>query len=276
MQEFAPFTVGCFGSKDLYPISLTACRGLYSGCNTSDKILTTDFGSGAYKLDCPCFDKTTHSNANASAVPGYLWPKGFGGLSTTITFKLKGMSAKKIDASDVLKTSLRTALSNVLDLKLEYIGAPVITASSSTRRLLQALEIWDMQAIDSSILTMVVTSSLDGALVKSLFGNGTSFIIKFKTAAISNGYTDNDIASVGIEDIVTEDVTTTDETTVSEEEKANANGLLLLLLLLAVIPIGLALYYFIYGYPNCSGSYHQPEKVCHPIDNDLELAPRNS
>jgi len=51
MQESAPFTLACFG-----PGTVEQCRTLYPGCSASSTTLTTAFGSGSYKLDCPCFD----------------------------------------------------------------------------------------------------------------------------------------------------------------------------------------------------------------------------
>lgn len=55
VQKYAPFTVGCFG----YPgVTMKECRGLYTGCSTSaSKTVTSDYGSGKYELDCPCFGK---------------------------------------------------------------------------------------------------------------------------------------------------------------------------------------------------------------------------
>jgi hypothetical protein len=52
VQDFAPFTVGCFG-----PVaSVDECRALYPTCNDGDEILIkTADGTRWYDRDCPCF-----------------------------------------------------------------------------------------------------------------------------------------------------------------------------------------------------------------------------
>jgi hypothetical protein len=57
-----PFTVGCYGDKASYPVTLTQCRALYSSCGDDKTTLVTDSGDVLYDLDCPCFDSSTGSN----------------------------------------------------------------------------------------------------------------------------------------------------------------------------------------------------------------------
>ena len=52
VQDFAPFTVGCFGPVK----SVDDCRALYPTCNDGDEILLkTADGTRWYDRDCPCF-----------------------------------------------------------------------------------------------------------------------------------------------------------------------------------------------------------------------------
>lgn len=70
-----PFTLGCFGSVESYPVSLQQCRDLYpDNCNDEKAFcVETDFGSGLYNLGCPCYDRETRSNVLVpEGVPGYL------------------------------------------------------------------------------------------------------------------------------------------------------------------------------------------------------------
>jgi len=58
MQSKAPFTVGCFGDKASYPVTVQQCRSLYSECGDDKTTLATDTGNVVYDLDCPCFDSS--------------------------------------------------------------------------------------------------------------------------------------------------------------------------------------------------------------------------
>lgn len=51
-----PFTLGCYGDKASYPVTLAQCRALYSSCGDDKTTLVTDSGSVTYDLDCPCFN----------------------------------------------------------------------------------------------------------------------------------------------------------------------------------------------------------------------------
>ncbi|KAL3932273.1 MAG: hypothetical protein SGBAC_010927 [Bacillariaceae sp.] len=69
IKAYAPFTLGCYG-----PVaSVDECRALYD-CDSNDiETITTEFGSGQYTLDCPCFD-SNQSNVVGQGFPGYLDP----------------------------------------------------------------------------------------------------------------------------------------------------------------------------------------------------------
>ena len=69
VKEYAPFTVGCFG-----PGTLEQCKALYPGCTADDISLTTNHGTGQYKLDCPCFDANRSNTAGNSGRPGFMAP----------------------------------------------------------------------------------------------------------------------------------------------------------------------------------------------------------
>eukprot|EP00937_MAST-01D_sp_MAST-1D-sp2_P006750 g6750.t1 len=71
VTDHAPFTVGCFGNKASYPVSVAQCKALYNSCASAPTTITTAHGSGQYILDCPCFD-TDHSNVENQGAPGYL------------------------------------------------------------------------------------------------------------------------------------------------------------------------------------------------------------
>ena len=66
----APFSLGCFGPVD----SVRECRDLYPDtCGAGSEVvtLTTEYGSGQYTLDCPCFDRN-ESNVVGQGRPGFL------------------------------------------------------------------------------------------------------------------------------------------------------------------------------------------------------------
>jgi len=68
----APFSAGCYG-----PVNTTeVCRALYPGyCGEEGAMIdiTTDYGSGKYTLDCPCFDENG-SNVIGQGRPAVLAP----------------------------------------------------------------------------------------------------------------------------------------------------------------------------------------------------------
>jgi len=69
IKAYAPFTLGCFG-----PVStVTECRSLYDCDSNNIETITTEFGTGQYTTDCPCFDEN-QSNVIAQGFPGYLDP----------------------------------------------------------------------------------------------------------------------------------------------------------------------------------------------------------
>ena len=64
----SPFTMGCYGPVD----TVAECRALYSTCGDGQtETVTTDYGTGEYDLDCPCFDENG-SNIVGQGRPGYL------------------------------------------------------------------------------------------------------------------------------------------------------------------------------------------------------------
>lgn len=69
----APFSLGCYGPVE----SVEECRALYPDTCGEEAaqvvVATTEYGSGLYTLDCPCFDKN-ESNVVGQARPGYLAP----------------------------------------------------------------------------------------------------------------------------------------------------------------------------------------------------------
>ena len=69
----APFALGCFG-----PVTTEAqCRALYPECDGVTVSLTSEHGTDAYDLDCPCFDPATGSNVVGQAKPKFLNALGF-------------------------------------------------------------------------------------------------------------------------------------------------------------------------------------------------------
>eukprot|EP00966_Prymnesium_polylepis_P280268 6475868-Prymnesium_polylepis.1 len=70
VQEFAPFTVGCYGPNAQGElVTVEECRALYSGCGDSDTTnLATPSGDVAYDPWCPCFD-SDWSNVIMDASP---------------------------------------------------------------------------------------------------------------------------------------------------------------------------------------------------------------
>jgi len=71
ITSYAPFTLGCFGKKDHFT-TVEECRALYPEyCTSANEVnVTTDSGTDAYTIDCPCFD-TYGSNTNKGVVPAY-------------------------------------------------------------------------------------------------------------------------------------------------------------------------------------------------------------
>jgi hypothetical protein len=69
IQQDAPFSIGCFGPVD----TVAECRSLYSTCDGEVETVTTDWGTGDYDLDCPCYDKN-QSNVPGQGRPGFLPP----------------------------------------------------------------------------------------------------------------------------------------------------------------------------------------------------------
>lgn len=67
----APFSLGCYGPVE----SVEECRALYSTCGAGADIaeVTTEYGTGEYALDCPCFDEDG-SNVEGQGRPGFLAP----------------------------------------------------------------------------------------------------------------------------------------------------------------------------------------------------------
>eukprot|EP00606_Chrysophyceae_sp_TOSAG23-5_P000060 GSChrysophyteH2.ASY1.ANO1.226.1 assembled CDS len=60
--EEPPFTLGCYGAKNIYPVGLNECKALYDTCGDDSTTLTLVSGTIKYDLDCPCFDINTGYN----------------------------------------------------------------------------------------------------------------------------------------------------------------------------------------------------------------------
>ena len=70
MTDEAPFTAGCFGPVQ----TVEECRALYPAtCEGERYTATTEWGTGEYDLDCPCFDEFG-SNIPGQGRPGFLAP----------------------------------------------------------------------------------------------------------------------------------------------------------------------------------------------------------
>lgn len=76
-QGNPPFFGGCY-TNYYANITVQECRNMYpSTCFSAPENITTDDGTDAYQLDCPCFDLNTRSNvAGATQKPLY-WPSSF-------------------------------------------------------------------------------------------------------------------------------------------------------------------------------------------------------
>lgn len=178
VQEYAPYTVGCFGSKSLYPVSIQDCRKLYPGCSSTDVTITTDFGSGYYKLDCPCFHQVTHSNtdSNPGGKPGYLWPSGWGGLLVEVTILLERFSTDQVKSS-LLLTVIREAFADSQDILPDYVSLPILSRTLN----------------GNYNIIFKLSSSLSASGVRNNWGEGNTFKMSFMNAALYHGFNESSL-----------------------------------------------------------------------------------
>jgi len=94
----APFSVGCYGPVE----TQDECFALYpSTCLDSGGVeeVTTEYGSGLYQLDCPCYD-ANGSNVVGQGRPGYLEPEPTTSVPTTSPTPEPITSAPSLDEDD--------------------------------------------------------------------------------------------------------------------------------------------------------------------------------
>lgn len=239
-------------------------------------MLTTDFGSGYYKLDCPCFHQHTHSNTDSnSAKPGYLWPKGWGSLQTRTTLSLSGVTSQAMLSSDGtydgLLSSLKNAFAEILGIESSYVEFPTIVSVTLADDTVQA----------SIVINLL--SSLSAAAVQRSIGDCKGLISSLLTASVYAGYNETLLRHLDVSlSAVTNEIEYNNLHTDDSYDKAY---LLLIVLSGLLIPLSLCYFYVCHrkspreeGYAGVEISpLHPGDNISeHGESNDIELRGRDS